>query len=390
MHAELVNPLSQPAGATPSPAHSRIAPFAAPLVARRRLSGPGSDKEVYHYEFSLAGSGLSYEPGDSIGIYPRNDPELAGLLICQLGLRGDEEVFDAAGLKLSLFEILRRDCNITRPSRRLVEATLKMSGIEACSSVPGVAENAEFSHGDVLDLLRRHPKAAFAPQEFVNLLSKLPPRLYSAASSLRAHPEMVQLMVATVRYDLAGRKRNGVCSTYLADQVQVSMKVPLFIHVARHFHLPAEGGAPVIMIGAGTGVAPYRAFLQDRAATGARGRNWLIFGERRRHCDFAYQDEWVWLIAKGLLTRMDTAFSRDQAEHLHVQHRMLEHAGDLWRWLEEGAVLYVCGDATHMAGEVDAALVQIVREAGGMSPEAARQYVTELRSSRRYRRDVYA
>ena len=223
----------------------------------------------------------------------------------------------------------------------------------------------------------------------MSLLAKLQPRLYSISSSPRAHPGEVHLTVAAVRYESHGRARKGVCSTFLADRVETDTPVPVFVQTSHGFRLPEDTGRLVIMIGPGTGIAPFRAFLEERRATGAKGRNWLFFGDQKASCDFLYREQLEAMLAEGSLTRLDTAFSRDQTEKIYVQTRLLEQASELWRWLEDGAHLYVCGDARRMAKDVDAALHEVIQKSGGKSGEEARAYVAKLKSDKRYQRDVY-
>jgi len=243
---------------------------------------------------------------------------------------------------------------------------------------------------EVIDFLLNFPSIKFTPADFVALLSRLQPRLYSIASSLKAHPGEVHLTVAVVRYERHGRRRQGVCSTFLAERAEIN-RTPLsvFVQTSHGFRLPSDGDRPVIMIGPGTGIAPFRAFLEERRAIGANGRNWLFFGDQCQAHDFLYCEELEAMLAGGTLTRLDTAFSRDQSEKIYVQHRMLENAGGFWTWLEDGAHVYVCGDAKRMAKDVDAALHEVIRMAGGKSPEQAAEYVQKLKIEKRYQRDVY-
>jgi sulfite reductase (NADPH) flavoprotein alpha-component len=242
---------------------------------------------------------------------------------------------------------------------------------------------------EIIDFLLEHPSARFAPEEFVGLLTKLQPRLYSVASSLKAYPDQVHFIVDVVRYETHGRIRNGVCSSFLAERAD-EVPVPVFPSVAKHFHLPDDPDIPIIMVGPGTGVAPFRAYLQERKATGAKGKNWLFFGSQHQKCDYAYGEEFEAFKEEGLLTQLDCAWSRDQAEKIYVQHRMKENAAEIWKWLDaEGAHFFVCGDAKRMAKDVDATLRKIVMEQGGKSVEAANEYVEKLKSDKRYKRDVY-
>ncbi|HKP02586.1 MAG TPA: hypothetical protein VJU77_04405 [Chthoniobacterales bacterium] len=382
--------------ARPVPVFSRKKPFPAPLQARRALSGPGSEKATFHYEFSLEDSGLVFEVGDSLGIFPANAPELVDEILSLIGFNGAEEVTGATGEASSLRAVLLRDRTITTPSRQFVQSVAERIPaarflLEYCDPNQRAKLDSYLWGRHVVDFLIEYPELRnkFSPTEFAGLLSKLQPRLYSIASSLKRYPEAAHLLVTNVEFLSHGRTRKGVCTSFLSDRIDEGTRVPVFIHTARHFRLPDDHGAPIIMIGVGTGLAPYRAFLQERQAVGASGRNWLFFGEQRRAANFYHELEWAVGASSGFLTRLDTAFSRDQAHKIYVQHRMLEAGREIWSWLEEGAYLYVCGDAERMAPDVDAALHEIVREHGGMSREAAAEYVANLRSQKRYRRDVY-
>ena len=370
--------------------YSRKNPFPARLTTTRRLTAPGSGKETLHFEVSLAGSGLVYEVGDSLGIFPSNDPAEVGAVLAAAGLTGDEAV-ESAGTNLR--EVLTRQVTLREPSRQLLAAL-----VEKCPEAGELTELIDpeaksvmddwIDGREVVDILQAYPQAKFTADELVKVLRKLQPRLYSIASSPKAFPEDIHLTVAIVRYELHGRNRQGVCSTYLADRVSGGT-MPVFIHSAKHFRQPEDTSMPVIMVGPGTGIAPFRAFLQEREAIGAPGKTWLFFGDRNRSTDFLYEDEIGAWRKKGVLHRLDTAFSRDQAEKVYVQHRMMENAAELWRWLEEGGYFYVCGDASRMAKDVDEALHRIVEEAGGKSKEEAAAYVEELKKTKRYRKDVY-
>jgi sulfite reductase (NADPH) flavoprotein alpha-component len=354
------------------------------------LTAPGSGKETLHFEVSLAGSGLAYEVGDSLGIFPSNDAVEVDAVLAAAGLTGDEPV-ESAGTNLR--EMLTRQVTLREPSRQLLAAIL-----EKC---PDATELSEFidpeaksvmedwiDGREVVDILQAYPRAGFTAEELVKVLRKLQPRLYSIASSPKAFPEDIHLTVAIVRYELHDRRRQGVCSTYLADRVK-DTAMPVFIHSAKHFRQPEDPSVPVIMVGPGTGIAPFRAFLQEREVLGAPGKSWLFFGDRNRATDFLYEEEINAWREKGVLHRLDTAFSRDQPEKIYVQQRMMENAAELWRWLEEGAYFYVCGDASRMAKDVDEALHRIVGQAGGKSQEEAAAYVEELKKTKRYRKDVY-
>jgi sulfite reductase (NADPH) flavoprotein alpha-component len=382
--------------APPTPAFSRKNPFPAPLHARRRLSGPGSEKDTFHYEFSLEDSGLTFEVGDSLGVFPANDPQLVEEILVLLGFDGNEPVTRASGEGTSLRETLLRDRCITTPSRQFVQSVAeRIAGarflLEYCDPNQRTKLDSYLWGRHVVDFLVEYPdlRNKFSPSEFAGLLSKLQPRLYSIASSLKRYPEAAHLLVTSVQFVSHGRARKGVCTSFLSDRIDEGNRVPVFIHTAKHFRLPDDPAAPIIMIGVGTGLAPYRAFLQERKAVGANGRNWLFFGEQRRAANFYHELEWAVGTSSGLLTRLDTAFSRDQSHKIYVQHRMREAGRDIWSWLQEGAYLYVCGDAERMAPDVDAALHDIAEEHGAMSKDAAAQYLAQLRALKRYRRDVY-
>jgi sulfite reductase (NADPH) flavoprotein alpha-component len=379
---------------SPPPLYSRKNPFPARLLVNQKLNLEGSEKETRHYEFSLVGSGLEYEVGDSMGVFPQNNPQLVQELLDALHFSGDEQVKTKDGETVSVREGLLKHYQITQPSKQFLEAIVEKS--RGASELEGLLDpdrKSELDHYlwglEVIDFLLDAPSIEFAPEEFVSKLRKLQPRLYSVGSSLKAFPEQVHLMIVSVRYESHGRKREGVASTYLADRVDQNATVPMFVHVAKGFRLPEDPATPIIMVGPGTGLAPFRAYLQERKALGAPGRNWLFFGEQRSRCDFFYRNEFAALQTDSVLTRFHTAFSRDQTHKIYVQHRLLENSKDVYAWLQEGAHFFVCGDAARMAKDVDAALLQIVEKEGSMSREAASEYVEALRKQKRYKRDVY-
>ncbi len=376
-----------------SPVYSRKNPFPGKVFVNRRLNRPDSEKVTRHFEISVEGSGLSYEVGDSMAVYPTNDPDLVDEILARLCAKGDEPV---AGLKgapeTTLREALLRNHSITQATPRLLRAIA-----ERASAAPLLKEllHENRKHDletylwgmEVIDFLIEHPSVRFAPQEFVALLPKLQPRLYSIASSLKVHPTAVHFIVDVIYYESHGRKRKGVCSAFLAERCSDS---PALIYpAASKFHLPEDPDAPIIMVGPGTGVAPFRAYLQERKAIGARGKCWLFFGAQREQSDFYYKEDFEQFIADGILTKLDTAFSRDQAHKIYVQNRMMGSSGEIWKWLEEGAYFYVCGDAKRMAKDVDASLREIVQQQGGKSVEEANEYVEKLKNEKRYKRDVY-
>ena len=377
-----------------APPYSRKNPFPAKLLVSQTLTLSGSEKETRHYEFSLAGSGMQYEPGDSMGIFAKNNPKLVEDLLGALHFSGDEIVTTKEGETFTVREGLLQHFQITQPSKQFLELIA-----ERTASRPELKELLDperkrdlenYVWGlEVIDFLLDNPSLRLTVEEFVRTLRKLQPRLYSIASSLRAHPEEVHLMVASVRYESHGREREGVATIYLADRVAVDAEVPMFVHVAKGFRLPEDPSTPIIMIGPGTGLAPFRAYLEERKAIGASGKNWLFFGEQRHNCDFFYKEQLEGLQKEGVLARFDTAFSRDQPNKIYVQHRLLENSKDIFDWLESGAHFFVCGDAARMAKDVDVALHQIVEEHGGKTPEQAAEYIEALRKEKRYKRDVY-
>ena len=373
--------------------YSKTNPFPARLLVNRKLNGANSAKETRHFEISLKDSGLSYEAGDALGVLPANCPALVEELLAALRCDGEEPVKLANGAEMSLCQALREQFQLTRVSHKLFAAIADRSQDPALAELLKPANKSEldqYLHGrDIIHLLRAQPQVRFTPADFTGLLPKLQPRLYSISSSPKAHPGEVHLTVAVVRYESYGRNCKGVCSTFLAERVNESTPVPVFIQTAHGFRLPANQAAPIIMIGPGTGIAPFRAFLEERQATGAKGKNWLFFGDQRRATDFLYDAELETMLQAGHLTRLDTAFSRDQSEKIYVQHRLLEHGPEFWSWLEAGAYVYVCGDAQRMAKDVDAALHQLLQAAGGKTPEQASAYVQKLKQEKRYQRDIY-
>jgi sulfite reductase (NADPH) flavoprotein alpha-component len=374
--------------------YSRKNPFSARLLVNRKLTGEGSEKDTRHFEISLQGSGLTYEVGDALGIMPTNSPELVDEILQALQFDGEEEVSSPEGAKMPIRLALLREYQIRAPHLEFLNAMAEHDAadryLKELISSDVRTELDKFLWGrEMIDFLLESPGVKFAPEEFVSLLKKLQPRLYSIASSLKAHPEEVHLTVDTVRYETHGRKRKGVCSNFLADRAGKETPVPIFIQVSKHFRVPENGDLPMIMVGPGTGIAPFRAFLEERKATGAKGGNWLFFGAQKSSCDFFYKEELEAYQREGVLARLDTAFSRDQDYKIYVQSRMMENAKELWSWLEQGAHFYVCGDASRMAKDVDKALHQIVRIAGDRSEAAAGEYIQKLKSDKRYQRDVY-
>jgi sulfite reductase (NADPH) flavoprotein alpha-component len=371
---------------------SKTNPYPARLKTNRRLSGAGSAKDVRHFEIALGDSGLTYEAGDALGVWPANCPDLVAAVLAAGGWDGEEAVPGRNGAETSLRLALLRDYELGRIPNALLAYFAQASGDAALRQLVEPSANGalqKFLHGrDVLDLLQGHSGVRLKAVEFTALLRKVQPRLYSISSSPKAHPGEVHLTVSAVRYEAGGRARKGVASCFLADRCAADTPVPVFVHANAAFRPPA-GDVPLIMIGPGTGIAPFRAFLEERAATGAAGRNWLFFGDQTAAQDYLYREEIGGFVRDGRLARLDLAWSRDQAEKVYVQHRMLAAADELWRWLEAGAAVYVCGDASRMAKDVDAALHEVIGRAGGRSADAARDYVKAMQAGRRYQRDVY-
>src|SRR6184192_108087 len=387
---EITAPPKSAASASP---WTRQNPFPGKLVVNRRLSSADSKKDTRHFEIDLTGWGLNFEPGDSVAVYPTNDPNLVKEIIRALGTTGDEPVPVAKTTK-PFREALLRDYSITQPTPKFLKAIA-----ERASAAPMLKEllRPDRKHdlenylwgAEVIDFLLEHPSVKLRPEEFVGLLTKLQPRLYSVASSLRVFPDQVHLIVDVVQYESRGRVRKGVASTFLAERAD-KVPVPVYPSSAKHFHMPEDQNLPLIMIGPGTGIAPFRAFLQERRAISAKGKNWLFYGAQREKCNYAYSEDWERFTRDGLLTRLDCAWSRDQAHKIYVQHKMLENAAEIWKWINgEGAQFFVCGDARRMAKDVDAALRKIIQEQGGKSVDEANAYVEKLKNDKRYKRDVY-
>ncbi|MGJ0480508.1 sulfite reductase subunit alpha [Pantoea agglomerans] len=372
------------------PGSNKSNPYAAALITNKRLSGEQSAKDIRHFEFDLSDSGLKYEAGDALGVIPVNEPSLVSLLLTQLNADYQTPV---PGFDRSLGDLLTYQFEISEPSRKLIEWVGQNTTNQELRHV--LQHDDKDALGvwlwgkDTLDLLQLELTRTLAVPEFVALLRPLQHRAYSISSSSKAHPNQVHLTVASVRYHSGGRNRGGVCSTYLAERVRRGEKPAIFISPNKSFRVPANNSAPLIMVGPGTGIAPFRAFLQERQATGAQGKNWLFFGDQHQEHDFIYQDELLAWRDSGLLTRLDLAFSRDQEKKIYVQSRMLEQGAELYAWLQEGAYFYVCGDASRMAKDVDNALYEVVRQFGGLSTERAADYVDQLKKEKRYLRDVY-
>lgn len=373
-------------------------PLPAKLLENRVLNKDGSSKDTRHLVVDMAGSGLTYTVGDSLGVYASNRLQSVEEIIDLLGATGNEPVMlPRLTAPVSLRDALTTKLSISQPTRKILETLAAKSGDAKERAQlaellgPGADELRESFLGqrEFIDMLEEFPGARLTPQEFTDHLRRLMPRLYSIASSPAMYPGQVHLTVAPVRYESNGRRRYGVCSTFLADRVtRRKTPIPVFV-AAAPFGLPADPAKDIIMVGPGTGVAPFRAFVQERVATKATGRNWLFFGDQHEATDYLYGDEWKRLLAEGKMARVDLAFSRDQQKKIYVQDRMREAAAELWAWVQAGAHFYVCGDAHRMAKDVDVALHEIITQQGGMDAATAANYVKQLKKDKRYQRDVY-
>ena len=379
---------------TSSTQYSRTNPFNAEVLENINLNGRGSNKETRHVEISLEGSGLTYEPGDSVGIFPTNNPDLIDEII-KLGNWNAEETVEinSQGERRALRIALLNHLEITVVTKPLLEKLSNYSKSEELKRILN-KENADelraYVDGrDLLDALTDFGPVEASEQQLVGILRKLPARLYSIASSLEANPEEVHLTIGVVRYEAHGRDRQGVCSIQCAEDLEPGDTLPIYIHKNNNFRLPANSETPIIMIGPGTGIAPFRSFIEERSETGAEGKSWLFFGDQHYVTDFYYQTEWQNYVKDGALTRLDVAFSRDTDEKVYVQHRMKQASQELYQWIEEGAVIYVCGDEQNMAKDVHATLLEILQQEGGKSLEEAEEFITQLVQEKRYQRDVY-
>ncbi|WP_332628671.1 assimilatory sulfite reductase (NADPH) flavoprotein subunit [Halalkalibacter flavus] len=372
--------------------YSRTNPFRAEVLENINLNGRGSNKETRHLELSLEGSGLTFEPGDSLGVYPENDPTLVDRLINELNLNPTEEVqINKQGESRSVKEALTTNFEITVLTKALLEkASAFLKNNDLKELLANDEKVKEYIDGrDMLDLVSDFGPWNGSAQDFISILRKLPSRLYSIASSLSANEEEVHLTIGAVRYEAHGRERNGVCSILCADRLQPGDTLPVYIQHNQNFKLPENPDTPIIMVGPGTGIAPFRSFIQEREEQGAEGKSWLFFGDQHFVTDFLYQTEWQNWLKDGVLTRMDVAFSRDTDEKVYVQNRMLENSKELFEWLQEGAAFYICGDEKKMAHDVHNTLLDIIEKEGGMSREDAEKYLSDMQQQKRYQRDVY-
>ncbi|AXL55525.1 sulfite reductase [NADPH] flavoprotein, alpha-component [Klebsiella pneumoniae] len=369
--------------------YTKEAPLTATLSVNQKITGRNSEKDVRHIEIDLGDSGLRYQPGDALGVWYQNDPQLVKELVELLWLKGDEPV-TVEGKNLPLSEALQWHFELTVNTATIVENYATLTRSE--SLLPLVGDKAQLQQyaaaTPIVDMVRFSP-AQLDAEALIGLLRPLTPRLYSIASSQAEVESEVHVTVGVVRYEIEGRARAGGASSFLADRVEEDGEVRVFIEHNDNFRLPANPETPVIMIGPGTGIAPFRAFMQQRAADGAQGKNWLFFGNPHFTEDFLYQVEWQSYVKEGLLTRIDLAWSRDQQQKIYVQDKLREQGAELWRWINDGAHIYVCGDANRMAKDVENTLLEVIAEYGAMDAEAADEFLSELRVERRYQRDVY-
>jgi len=369
--------------------YTRKNPFTAEILEKINLNADGSNKETIHLELSLENSGITFEPGDSLAIYPTNNEQLVNSLISSLGFDAEKSV-TLEEQTVSLKEALTNLLEITVLSKPVMQKIGEFTLNEEFHAL--LADRDAFkayTHGrDLVDVIEKFAPFSWNEQSFVSVLRKLPARQYSISSSLAAYPEEVHLTIGAVRYEVDGRNRLGVCSTHVADNLEVGDTVRVYVQQNPNFKLPADD-VPIIMVGPGTGVAPFRSFIQEREERGAEGKNWLFFGDQHFVTDFLYQTEWQGWLKSGVLTKLDVAFSRDKEEKVYVQHKMQKHAAELYEWLESGATFYVCGDKDHMAADVHNTLLHIIAQQGNKTEEQAKEYLEDLRKQKRYQRDVY-
>lgn len=373
--------------------YTRNNPYLSNVNANYLLTAEGSEKETRHVELSLE-DGMTYTPGDAVGIIPENRSEAVEDTLKALGFKGDERVLDHYKVEISLEEALRTRLGIGKLARGSVGQYAKLApnvaGLKVLVGPENRARAEEYCWGrEFVDLVTDFPGVITDPQQLFHVLQRLTPRMYSIASSQKLHPDSVHTTVRVIRYDAHGRSRQGVASGHLGDRAGVGTKLPIFLHSNASFRLPGDTSAPVIMIGPGTGIAPFRAFLEERQATGQPGDNWLFFGEQREKLDFLYKDQLEAMVKDGTLKHLHTAFSRDQRNKVYVQDRMQENAKELFHWLERGAYFYVCGDATRMAKDVETALLDVIARGSNGTLEHATEYLAAMKKQKRYQRDVY-
>jgi sulfite reductase (NADPH) flavoprotein alpha-component len=391
MQLTMENPINAKSDSLP---FSRNNPFQAKVLKNINLNGTGSSKETRHIELSLKGSGLSYAPGDALGIFPANDPELVASLLEEM--EWDEEtdvIINKQGETLPLKEALSSHFEITLLTKKILQQAAAFTEnveLQKLVLVENASQLKEYCNGrDLLDMLRIFGPWNASAQDIVSLLRKMTPRLYSIASSIAANTDEVHLTIGAVRYMANERNRNGVCSILCAERVQEGDTLPVFVQANKHFYLPESQDIDIIMVGPGTGIAPFRSFIQERTVNKGTGRSWLFFGDQHAASDFLYQNELEKYQQDGVLTKLDTAFSRDSDQKVYVQHKMLENSKELFEWVENGAYFYVCGDKEHMAKDVNEALISVIEKEGAFDREAAEAYLKDMQKQGRYQRDVY-
>lgn len=380
------NASGSPAPAAPASAYNKANPFPATLLVRQKITGRDSEKDVRHIEIDLSGSGLQYRAGDALGVWFENDPAVVDEILAAVSLKGDEPV-NAGGQGKTVREALLHDWEIGLNTPQFVQGYAEISGNPELKQAAADA-SAYAAANPIAGIVSQYP-AALTAEQLAGLLRPLAPRLYSISSAPEEVGEEVHLTVGVLRYEHNGISRTGAASGFLGERLEEEGSVRVFVEENPRFRLPENPDTPVIMIGAGTGVAPFRAFMQQRAANGDSGKNWLIFGNQHFTQDFLYQTEWQGWAKDGLLNKYDFAWSRDQEEKIYVQHKIREEAAELWQWLQQGAHIYVCGDASRMAKDVEQALLDTIAEQGGLSPDDADEYLDNLRQEGRYQRDVY-
>ena len=372
--------------------YSRKNPYPAELLERVKLNAEGSAKETIHLEFKLEETALTYEAGDSLAVLAHNADDVVQDIITLTKLNPSSLV-KIKGESYTLLDSLTCKLDITTLSLSVIKRyneLIKDKRLEELLKAENKNDLQDYISGrEIIDLLYEFPAEELSAEALISIMRKLPSRLYSIASSPKAHPQEVHLTVGVVRYRTHGRERKGVCSTFLAERISKGSKAEVFVTTNKKFKLPVNNETPIIMVGPGTGIAPFRAFIEERKATSATGKNWLFFGDQHYSTDFLYQSEWQNYLNEGILTKLDVAFSRDQKEKIYVQNRMLDNSRELFAWLEQGAYFYVCGDATRMANDVDDALHNIIEKEGGLEQEDAKAYVKKLKDEKRYLRDVY-
>ena len=373
--------------------YTRNNPYQSRVLENYLLTAEGSEKETRHVELELE-AGMHYTPGDAVGILPENRREAVDELLKTLGWTGSERVLDHYKLEIDLDEALRTRLQIGVLTRSSVNQLAKLApgheGLKSLAGPDNKAKAEEYCYGrELIDLLSDYPGIVSTPQQLFSVVARLTPRMYSIASAQSLAGENVQTTVRVVRYESHGRVRQGLASGHMGERAPVGETMPIFLHANNNFRLPEDADAPVIMVGPGTGIAPFRAFLQERQARGEKGHNWLFFGEQRRALDFLYKDELEGMHKSGVLTRLDTAFSRDQAKKVYVQDRMQEHSAEIFAWLERGAYFYICGDATRMAKDVELALLDSIANGKRCSPDEAKEYLATMKKAKRYQLDVY-